>query len=157
MTDTTAHILTAVIAGLALVATIWQFIVGRAQASKEPFLKEQMQLCFRACAAVGAMLSERDSAKWEAARAEFWVLYWGPLCVVEDAAVDSAMEALGERLPAASAPTPSSLPLDDPELQLRSLKLAYAMRALILRCWRSDQLLGQLEPLPESASVLGGK
>jgi hypothetical protein len=85
---------------------VWQYLDKRSQSNREPFLKQQMDYCFRACDAVGRMIAESDPEKWKAARADFWALYWGTLAVVEDRSVEAAMVAMGRLVPPPEAPAP---------------------------------------------------
>jgi hypothetical protein len=114
---------------------IWQFADQSAQANREPFLKRQLDLCFEASEAGAKLATETDPAEWEKARKSFWLLYWGPLNMVEDRAVATAMHALGERVPHDAAP-PGALPMR--QLEGASRDLARAARDLILRSWRVD-------------------
>jgi hypothetical protein len=123
---------------------IWQFADKSAQANREPFLKRQLELCFEASDAGATLATETDPALWEKARKSFWRLYWGPLNMVEDRAVASAMRALGDRVPHDAAP-PGALPMR--QLEGASRELARAARDLILRSWRVD-----LPPLDQGGS-----
>ena len=78
---------------------IYRYADAREQGNKEPFLKQQLELCFRASASAARLTTESDPTKWNEARLEFWRLYFGPLCVVEDEKVQEAMVALGDLLP----------------------------------------------------------
>ena len=78
---------------------IWQFADKTAQANREPFLTRQLELCFEASDAGATLATETDPVLWEKARKSFWRLYWGPLSVVEDSAVEGAMVKLGRLVP----------------------------------------------------------
>jgi hypothetical protein len=83
--------------------------------------------------------TETDPIEWEKARKTFWRLYWGPLDMVEDRNVESAMVKLGGLVRRDPVPQ-GSIPM--PQLQQPSLALAHAARDLILASWNVT-----LEPL----------
>jgi hypothetical protein len=116
----------------AVIGGIVSFSVQTAQANKRPFLEKQLELCFQACDIAARLATETDKEKWEAARQEFWRLYWGRLAIVEDKEVECDMVVLGELIPEKPVSSPR-LPMD--ELCNPSLKLAHDVRALIARTW----------------------
>jgi hypothetical protein len=121
-------LLTLVTAGLG----IWQFTAGQRQANRQPFLQKQLELSFKAVETVATLATETDPARWEKARANFWLLYWGPLSIVEDREVESAMVKLRDLVP--------SQPIQSPQLPMKSLEipsyqLAHAVRHLVLDSW----------------------
>jgi hypothetical protein len=121
------------------------------QSNKEPFLKEQLRLCFRASELAATLATESDCKKWEEARKEFWQLYWGPLSIVEAPAVESAMVDLGQLIPTGPVDAPK-LPMTS-SLGVPSYKLAHAVRDLVLASWNVDlpPLQGKRErwPMPQ--------
>ena len=123
-------ILTLVTAGFG----IWQFSVQQAQSNRVPFLTEQLRLAFEASDTAARLATETDAGEWEAARQNFWRLYWGPLGIVEDRAVEAAMVALGSVVP--REPGTPALPMRS--LEQPSLRLAHAARNLILESWKVD-------------------
>jgi hypothetical protein len=141
MTDT-PWVVTALTAVVTAGFGIWQFTVQQRQANRLPFLQKQLELCFQATDTVSRLASETDPAEWEKARQAFWQLYWGPLSIVEDRAVESAMVHIGRLVPAQ--------PIDAPELPMvvlavPSYRLAHAARELVLKSWnvRLPALEGQ--------------
>src|SRR4051794_26434518 len=86
---------------------VWQFSVQQSQANRQPFLQKQLELCFQATETAGRLASETDPAEWEKARLTFWRLYWGPLSIVEDRAVEGAMVELGRHVPDKPVTSPS--------------------------------------------------
>jgi hypothetical protein len=124
---------------------IYKYADAREQANKEPFLKEQLSLCFRASDVASRLTTESDPTKWNEARLEFWRLYYGPLCIVEDEAVEEAMVLLGYRIPKPEQPIPDRLPIEDNGFRKASLTLAHAARKLILDAW--DIEIGSLKGL----------
>ena len=114
---------------------IWQFSVQQGQANRQPFLQKQLELCFQATETAGRLATETYPAEWEKARLTFWRLYWGPLSVVEDRAVEGAMVELGRHVPAQPVTSPN-LPMR--ELEGASYNLAHAVRDLVLTSWKVD-------------------
>jgi hypothetical protein len=113
------------------------------RSSREPFLKKQFDLCFEASNYAAQLATEGDPDKWDAARREFWRLYYGPLCVVEDKSVAQAMMAVGDLLPEADFPRPDTVPITDEAYRNASIKLARTVRTLIRDAWGVH--LGSLE------------
>jgi hypothetical protein len=105
------------------------------QANRRPFLEKQLALCFEATETASRLATETDPAEWEKTRLAFWRLYWGPLSIVEDVAVETAMVDLGRSVPAQPVEEPR-LPMT--ELRLPSYKLALATRGLVLASWNVD-------------------
>src|SRR5690348_5615866 len=108
-----------------IVFGIFKFAAERRQANRQPFLQKQLELCFQAAEAAGGLASETDPARWETYRLTFWRLYWGPLSIVEDRAVEEAMVKLGKLVPTKDLPAPT-LPMSD--LEDPSYELAHACR-----------------------------
>jgi hypothetical protein len=120
---------------LTAVLGIWQFTAQQQQANRQPFLQKQLELSFLATETAARLASETDAQEWEKARVTFWRLYWGPLSVVEDRAVESAMVELGKLVP----PRPVNAPqLPMSSLEVPSYKLAHAVRNLVLDSWKVD-------------------
>ena len=108
----------------------------RAQDNKSPFLKQQLDLCFRASEVVATLTTEGNPEKWDEARHEFWRLYYGTLCIVENREVADAVIALGKLIPRPEQPRPGQLPITDLEFRSASILLAREARKLILAAWR---------------------
>lgn len=114
---------------------VWQFSAQQGQANRIPFLQRQLELCFLATETAGRLASETDPVEWEKARTTFWRLYWGPLSIVEDPAVEGAMVELGRLVP--------TKPVGSPDLPMAVLgvpayNLAHAARKLLLSSWQVD-------------------
>ena len=124
----------AVIAAAIVVGVgFWQFTIQQRQANRLPFLQKQLELCFQATETASRLASETDAIEWEKARVTFWRLYWGPLSIVEDQAVESAMVALGRLVPEKPGAAPVELPMT--ALGVPSYELAHAVRNLVLTSW----------------------
>lgn len=116
--------------------------------ARRPFLEKQMELCFQASEAAATLATTTDVDSWEEARATFWMLYWGPLSIVEQplkaggaGPVESQMVEIGDAL--------SALPAD-PELPARKLEqpsyqLAHKCRDLIFDSWDIETGVGSGE------------
>jgi hypothetical protein len=111
---------------------IWQYADKQAQTNREPFLREQLKLVFEASEAVSKLATLTDAAEWEKARTDFWVLYWGPLGIVEDPAVAKCMIKAGALVPRPGQPVP---PLPLASLEPHSIRLSHAARDLVLDSW----------------------
>jgi hypothetical protein len=111
---------------------IWQFTVQQSQSNRQQFLQKQLELAFQASESASRLATLTEPAEWEKARQTFWILYWGPLSIVENRAVESAMVEFGKGVP----PEPvSNLKLPMASLQVPSYELAHALRDLVLDSW----------------------
>jgi hypothetical protein len=124
---------------------IWQYADKQAQANREPFLKEQLKLVFEASETVAKLANVTDPKTWQEARTRFWVLYWGPLGLVEDAVVARCMIKAGQIIPGPEHAEVPPLPLSG--LKQTSIQLSHAARNLILDSWDVS-----LPPLQELGS-----
>jgi hypothetical protein len=61
-----------------------QYISTSNQTVRQPFLERQSTLCFAASEHAARLASTVDPEQWKKSWAEFWMLYWGPLAIVED-------------------------------------------------------------------------
>jgi hypothetical protein len=104
---------------------------------QRPFLERQMSHYFEAAEIAAKIANSEDAQTRTAAVDRFWLLYWGPLAVVEDAPVERAMVAFGNAL--------RSDVKDRRALQRLSLNLAHACRQSLEKLWGAD--LGKLENL----------
>src|SRR5712691_510833 len=92
------------IAVIALVVGFIQFGTTGAFSVRQPFLEKQTGLCHSAAEHVARLASSRDAKTWSNSREEFWMLYWGPLAIVEDVEsqtknrVEAAMIEFGDEL-----------------------------------------------------------
>ncbi len=94
-----------------------------------PFSEKQIQLYFEASEAAATIATSSDADAKSRAKSRFWILYWGPLAIVEDAGVKTtdqtvvkqSMVNFGHCLNEPGTCTVS-------ELKIRSLNLAYACR-----------------------------
>ncbi len=137
-----------VVPGLLTFATlcvgIWQYVDKAAQANREPFLRQQLALAVEASEVAGTLAASSDPQKWQAAQARFWVLYWGPLAIVENIEVEQRMVEFGKLVPRPGTEVPK-LPM--PGLTQAALRLDYALRTMILTAWKIDLSHLQMRPV----------
>jgi len=67
-------------------------------AAKQGFNTKHLELCAQAAGAAGTIAASKDETKRRSAEDEFWRLYWGPLGIVEQSDVATAMVAFGKCL-----------------------------------------------------------
>ena len=137
-------LVSAAIGGVTIGVGIWQFSEDSGRRAenaqfeaRKPFLVKQMELCFQASETASTLASSTDPETWRRANETFWMLYWGPLSVVEaplsgeKGPVEKQMVVFGRKLkPLQDNPT---LPLAD--LEQESLNLAHECRDLIFDSW----------------------
>jgi len=116
-----------------------QFGTTSAFSVRQPFLERQTGLCVAAAEQAARLASTRDNSTWAKSREEFWMLYWGPLAIVEDVEsqtenrVEAAMVDFGAELKKINFISPT-LPVDD--LEKPALKVAHACRDLLSSKWK---------------------
>jgi hypothetical protein len=95
-----------------------------------PLLEKQQQLYFEAAVAAATIASSNDSTERHSAEAKFWVLYYGPLVMVEAKDMDEAMVNFGRCVSG-----DEKCSRDD--LKNRSLGLASTLEASMLKAWNA--------------------
>ena len=126
------------IAVVALIAGFIQFGTTSAFSVRQPFLEKQTGLCHSAAEHVARLASTLDAATWAKSREEFWMLYWGPLAIVEDVEsqttnrVEDAMVKFGNQLDNVNPVSPR-LPVS--ALKQPALDVAHACRDLLSSKW----------------------
>jgi hypothetical protein len=123
-----------------LVNLYWNFRSAKST-RKLPFLQKQLELCFEASAIASKLATTEDRAEWNSAHSRFLELFFGPLVIVEDDEVASAMVTFRNALVAGKKK--ASLPRED--LQFPSLDLSAALRKLLLSSWKIQDLNEVLE------------
>jgi hypothetical protein len=111
---------------------IWKVTAEQGQANRQPFLQKQLELAFQTSETASQLATLTNPDDWEKARLKFWLLYWGPLSVVEDRNVESEMVKFGQPVPAQPVANPK-LPMTS--LEVPSYDLAHALRDLVLSSW----------------------
>jgi hypothetical protein len=95
-----------------------------------PLLEKQQELYFEAATAAATIVSTRDAAERRKAEGKFWILYRGPLVMVESTDVSGAMKKFGRCLTGED-------PCDAGELNDRSLALASTLETSMLKTWNA--------------------
>jgi hypothetical protein len=96
----------------------------------KPLLEKQQDLYFEAATVAAVIASTNDVAERRKAEARFWVLFWGPLVMVESQDVSGAMKALGRCL---NGEEKCNAEL----LKNRSLALASTLETSMLKTWNA--------------------
>jgi len=94
--------------------------------ARKPFSTKQLELYFQAVEAASGIASgpqDRQGPHLET----FWLLYWGPMALVEDTKVAHAMVQFGDALKADATQA---------ELAIYALELAHACRDSISASWK---------------------
>ena len=136
-------VLTAAVALVAIVVGFAQFVTTSAFSVRQPFLDLQSKLCSSAAEHAARLASTRDPLTWQKSREEFWMLYWGPLAIVEDVEsraenrVEAAMVEFGGILKTIDPVSPA-LPVSS--LEQPALKVAHACRDLLAAKWKAGIL-----------------
>jgi hypothetical protein len=97
----------------------------------KPLLEKQQSLYFEASSATAIIASSSDQRERTQAANTFWRLYWGPLAMVESTDVSGAMKSFGYCLSKENR-------CDSDELRHRSLALASALEASMLKTWKAN-------------------
>jgi hypothetical protein len=130
--------ITSVLAVMGVIAGFIQFGTTSAFSIRQPFLGKQTDLCVSAAEHGARLASTLDMPTWKKSREEFWMLYWGPLAIVEDVEthtqnrVEKAMVDFGTELKKID-PTSPSLPAS--ALEGQALNVAHACRDLLSSKW----------------------
>ena len=130
-------IATTVIAVGALITGFLQFGTTSSFSVRQPFLNMQSELCRSAAESVARLASTLDPGTWKKSREEFWMLYWGPLAIVEDVEakthdVEASMVQFGDELKKTDPNSPA-LPIGS--LERPALKVSHACRDLLSSKW----------------------
>ncbi len=96
----------------------------------KPLLDQQQRLYFEAASAAATIATASNAEDRRQAEARFWVLYWGPLVMVESTEVSGAMKAFGRCVTGEDNCPPL-------EVRNRSLTLASTLEASILKTWNA--------------------
>ncbi len=126
------------IAVVALAVGFIQFGTTSTFSVRQPFLQMQGNLCNSAAEHAARLASTLDLATWKKSREDFWMLYWGPLAIVEDVEsradnrVETAMVAYGNALKTID---PAAPPLPVSALEQPALNVAHACRDLLGAKW----------------------
>jgi hypothetical protein len=119
---------------------VFQFYRSTELSFRRPYWERLLALYIDACNSASVIGTTTSETEWDAARANFWKLYYGPLCLVEDQNVEEAMVVFGTALESMSFESRNPKVLTS-----LSLELAYACRNSIRSDWRVplEVLMGQ--------------
>ncbi|HEX4638682.1 MAG TPA: hypothetical protein VH170_04275 [Chthoniobacterales bacterium] len=135
---------------IAVAVALFQYRNSKKEEFRKRFWEEQYALYSKAVSAAALIATAKDFHSIAAAREEFWRLYWGALCMVEDREVEAAMVDFGEVLAEAEKAGDIS---DRPATGNARTKfrdaayyLAHSMRESLSRTWQPVDL-GKLSGL----------
>ena len=116
-----------------------QYVTTSAFSVRQPFLELQSRLCNSAAEHAARLASTCELSTWQKSREEFWMLYWGPLAIVEDVEsksnrVEAAMVKFGDILKTIDAVSP---PLPIRSLEQPALEISHACRDLLASKWNA--------------------
>ena len=110
--------------------------------ARKPFYSKQLDLCLEAAGAAATIAVTKDPKKKQEALENFWRLYWGPLGMVENQGVATAMVSYGQCLNGSC---------DGKRLEFLSLDIAHSCRNAISSTWELDLPTVQDRPaIPKS-------
>src|SRR6266446_1564127 len=127
-------------------AGLYQYVSTSSHTARQPFLEKQTALCFQASEQAARLATTRDPNQWKKSWDEFWMLYWGPLAIVEDipaskdniyAEVAPSMVKFGNKIESIGYTPATTLPVSD-ELTGLAINISKACQRLVTSC-------GQLE------------
>lgn len=127
---------TAALAVIGIIVGLWKYFDTTEKDFRQPYWERQISLYFEATRSAATLATSDDEKKRHNAAATFWELYWGPLALVEDRAVETAMIAFGDCLKENCSRS---------RLQQLSLNLAHICRRSIGTSWdlKLEELKGQ--------------
>lgn len=111
-------------------------------AAKQAFNGKHLELCAQAVGDAGTIATSKDESKLRSAKDDFWRLYWGPLGIVEESEVASAMVRFGKCLERGKG-------CDSPLTGL-ALSLAHACRSEVSKDFQLDLPTVPDRPKPTS-------
>ncbi len=77
---------------------LWRYYDTTARQFQKPLWDEQVKLYFQATRVAADLSTLERGEHWNTAADHFWALYRGPMCIVEDQAVEEAMVKFGRSL-----------------------------------------------------------
>src|SRR5262249_50112202 len=86
------------IAVVTIVIGFIQYISTSSCSSRQPYLTKQTELCLQASEHTARLASTSDRAQWDKSRGEFWMLWIGPLEVVQEAGSGSKSRVADEMI-----------------------------------------------------------
>ena len=117
---------------------LWRYFDTSEKQFRKPYWERQLALYFEATEAASSLATGDVEQQLEEAKKKFWILYWGPLALVEDREVEASMVQFAETLAKYENGTDCR-----EELKNRSLALAHTCRESIGKSWKME--LGKLQ------------
>ncbi len=124
-------------------AGLYQYVSTSSHTARQPFLEKQTALCFQASEQAARLATTRDPNQWKKSWDEFWMLYWGPLAIVEDipaskdniyAEVAPSMVKFGNKIESIGYTPATTLPVSD-ELTGLAINISKACQRLVTSWW----------------------
>jgi hypothetical protein len=112
---------------------VYQYHRSNELTFRRPYWEKLLALYIEATSTVSVLATCNKKEEWEKARAEFWRLYFGPLCLVENKDVESQMVKISKILNNASFESKDNY-FD--QLKQASLRLSVACRNSIRTDWQ---------------------
>ena len=126
-----AAIVTASAAVTGIIVTGWQFNTAYALDSKKPFLEEQMKLCQEISTLTATIATvDKNNAEYSNSLKRFWILYYGPMNMVEDNTVEHHLVCFGRNLNLEPRNG-----CNDASLKMRSISIAKSCRDRLASSW----------------------
>lgn len=121
---------------------VYQYYRSNELTFRRPYWEKLLTLYIEATSNASILATSNNKEDWEKAKNNFWKVYFGPLCLVENTDVEAEMVKIGKILKTASF---DSIDKYRDQLQTASLNLAYACRNSIRTDWQipMETLSGQ--------------
>jgi hypothetical protein len=122
-------------------AALYQYVSTSDQTARQPFLEKQTALCFQASETAARLATTDQADQWQKSWDDFWVLYWGPLAIIENtssfAKVAKAMVDFGnliKPLGRSAAKLPAS------NLEVPAMHVSQACQQLVTSWWEPGKI-----------------
>jgi hypothetical protein len=121
------------------VFALWRYYDSTEKEFRKPLWERQISLYMSATRAAATLATREAGDSWNMARIEFWTLYHGELCIVEDEKVENAMVKFGDFLEAYERETdPDRKEKARKMLEEGALVLAHRCRESLGKAWQAD-------------------
>jgi hypothetical protein len=141
----TKLVITVVGSTIVAAAALYQYVYTSSQTARQPFLERHSALCFQASETAARLATTQQADQWQKSWDDFWMLYWGPLAIVENEAnqpsktstfaeVAEAMIVFGNLIkPLGRSST--KLPAD--KLQVPAIHISQSCQRLVTSWWET--------------------
>ena len=106
---------------------LWRYYDTTGNDFQKPLWSKEIELLFETSEVVATLACSTDQTELEKATTRFWILYYGPLCIVENDELAEQMSFFGEEL----AKTNQRLSDDRRTLKNLSLNIALVCRTQV--------------------------